>query len=343
VPEERTPPHTHTPVTPAQAAARSRDAGAARAADRADAGATAVPGGSPHGSESGRDTGKPQRWTTLELVRFTTAYFSERGVASARLDAEVLLAHVLGCRRLDLYVQFDRPADPDERARYRALIRRRTDERVPVAYLIGEREFWSQRLRVTPDVLIPRPETEVLVRAVLDRLPAGPRRVADVGTGSGAIAAALALERPDLEIVAIDVSEAALAVAEENFRALGVHGRVAVCHAPLLETAPTPFDAIVSNPPYIPTATLAGLAPELHHEPRMALDGGADGLGVLRALAASACRSLRPSGLIAFEVGAGQAATVSGLLAAAGAVDHETVRDLAGVERVVCARAPALA
>ena len=285
-----------------------------------------------------REPEREKVWTTLELVRFTTGYFAERGVRSARLDAEVLLAHVLGCRRLDLYLGFDRPVDATERARYRDLIRRRGGERVPVAYLTGEREFWSRALQVTPDVLIPRPETEVLVRAVLDRLPVGPAQVADVGTGSGAIAVALAAERTDLEILAMDVSDSALAVASANFARLGLADRIRTASGALLDAAPRELQAIVSNPPYVTTAALAELEPELAHEPRLALDGGPDGLDVIRDLVRRAPQHLCAGGLLAIEIGHDQASAVTALLGEIGGAAVEVVTDLAGRDRVVCAR-----
>ena len=273
-------------------------------------------------------------WTSLELVRWTADYFTRAGIPSARLDAELLLAHALGCRRLDLYLQFERPIEEAERARYRELIQRRGRERVPVAQLVGEREFWSRAFTVSADVLVPRPETEILVQATLE----GPvDRVLDFGTGSGNVAAAIALERPACRVVAVDCSRKALGVAGRNLVRQGVHDRVGLVCAEGLAPVGGRFDAIVSNPPYVPTGELAGLAPELAHEPRVALDGGPDGLVVLRRLVEEAPSRLAPGGRLLLEVGAGQAPAVRELARAAGA-EVELHRDLAGIERVVVAR-----
>ena len=170
------------------------------------------------------------RWKPLALVAQTAAYFAKRGVESARLDAELLLAHALGVSRLDLYLDFERRVAPDALERYRQLVGARARERVPVAYLTGEREFWSRVFRVTRDVLIPRPETELLVRVIKDLAP---RRIAEVGVGSGVVIGTLACELPDAELVGIDCSAPALAIARENLKRLGVLERVdLVCGPP---------------------------------------------------------------------------------------------------------------
>jgi len=274
-------------------------------------------------------------WTLMEFLRWTADFFKQHGVPQARLDAEVLLAHVLGCSRMDLYLAFDKPLGEADRARYRELVRRRAKERVPVAYLTGQREFWSLPFRVTPDALIPRPETETLVRVAADLKPA---RALEIGVGSGCIAAALARELPSVEIVACDVSLAALALARENLAALGVLERVTLIEASQLGAVAGGFDLVLSNPPYVASGELAGLAPELHHEPRVALDGGPDGLDVIRQLCAEAPARLARPGAIAFEVGAGQAPAVAELLRATGAAEVESFLDLAGIARVVLGR-----
>jgi release factor glutamine methyltransferase len=166
---------------------------------------------------------QPEAWTSLALVRWTTGYFARHGLLSPRLDAELLLAHVLGVRRLDLYLRFEEEIPEPARTGFRELVRRRAQDRVPVAYLTGKREFWSLSFDVTPATLIPRPETEVLVRAVVDLAPA---RVADVGTGCGAIAAAVASALPGCEIVALDACPLALEVARANLERLGLAERV---------------------------------------------------------------------------------------------------------------------
>lgn len=273
-------------------------------------------------------------WTTLELLRWTTGYFEEHCIPSARLDAEVLLAHVLGIQRIELYVQFEKPVAESERAQFRELIRQRAGERIPVAYLTGSKEFWSQPFRVTPDVLIPRPDTELLVRCALDRKP---RRVVEVGVGSGCITGALALELSQAEFVAVDVSPAALELARENFERLGVADRIELQASDLLSEVAGDFDLVISNPPYVPSAELAGLELELAHEPGSALDGGADGLDVIRRLVPQAA-ALLGDGWLSLEVGAGQAPRVTTLLNDQGAKEVEVARDLSGIERVVEAR-----
>ena len=271
-------------------------------------------------------------WTVLELVRWTTGFFGEHGIASARLDAEVLLAGVLDCSRMDLYVHFDQPVSRADRATYREMVLRRAKERVPVAYLTGVREFWSLSLRVTPDVLVPRPDTETLVRAALARAP---RRVLDVGTGSGCVAIALARELPEASIRGTDVSPTALEVARENAAAAGVDDRVEWVRADLLEGVEDAFDAIVSNLPYVPSAEIERLAPEVQQEPRLALDGGADGLDLVRRLVAAAPARLAPGGGLLLEVGAGQADAVATLLSESGATQIRRHADLAGIDRVI--------
>jgi len=273
-------------------------------------------------------------WSVLRLLRWTADFFRQHGIESHRLDAEVLLAHVLACKRVELYMAFDQPVAAVDRERFRELVRRRAKDRVPVAYLTGTREFWSQALRVTPDVLIPRPETETLVRVCA---PLAPRRVADVGTGSGCIAIALARVLPEAEVLALDVSPGALAIARENIEASGLAARISARRADLLEGESGPFDLIASNPPYVRRAELPKLLPEVQHEPRLALDGGEDGLDVIRRLIAQAPARLAPGGHLALEVGAGHAAEAADLARAAGADAVSTHADLSGVERVVLA------
>jgi release factor glutamine methyltransferase len=271
----------------------------------------------------------------MQFLRWTADFFKQHDVPQARLDAELLLAHVLGSSRMDLYLAFDKPLSEADRARYRELIRRRAKERVPVAYLTEQREFWSLPFRVTPAALIPRPETETLVRVALDQKP---RRVLEIGVGSGCISAALARELPSVEIVACDVSPAALELARENLAALGVLARVTLVDARDAAALEGPFDLVVSNPPYVATPELAGLAPELRHEPAVALDGGPDGLDVIRQICADGPARVERPGAIALEVGAGQSAAVAALLRATGAAEVETFADLAGIPRVVLGR-----
>jgi release factor glutamine methyltransferase len=275
-----------------------------------------------------------ETWTVLRLLRWTADFFRQHRIESARLDAEVLLAHVLACKRVDLYLTFDQPVANADRTRFRELVRRRAKERVPVAHLTGTREFWSVPLRVTPDVLIPRPDTETLVRACA---ALGARRIADVGTGSGCIAIALARELPDATLLGVDLSRAALAVARHNAEASGVAKRIELREGDLLSGIEECFELIASNPPYVRTRELEQLAPEVRHEPRLALDGGPDGLDVVRRLIEQAPARLCRGGHLALEVGGGQAPEVAELARAAGASAVEVQRDLAGHERVVVA------
>ena len=276
-----------------------------------------------------------ERWTVLELIRWTQGYFERHGVPSARLDAELLLAWVMGAKRIDLYVGFARRVAEEERARFRELVRQRATERVPVAYLTGQREFWSLPIRVTRDVLIPRPETETLVRVALELKP---DRICEVGTGSGCLSAALASELPAVRIQALDCSAAALEVARSNFEALGLLDRIELLASDGLTAASGAFDLLISNPPYIPSPDLDALEPEIGHEPRVALDGGADGLACLRRLIEEAPGKLTRPGWLALEVGRGQSSIVEEHCLALGATRVEIHKDLAGIERVVAAR-----
>jgi release factor glutamine methyltransferase len=249
------------------------------------------------------------------------------GVDTPRLDAEVLLAHVLGVDRAALVIDRDRAVQGAAVRAFQDAVRRRAFDREPVAYITGAKGFRHLELQVDPRVLIPRPETETLVEAAVEVLPQG-ARVVDVGTGSGAIALALEDERPDLEVTGTDVSEDALEVARANAVRLGLD--VAFARADLLAGVGE-FDAVVSNPPYVEDG--AELAPEIvRHEPSLALRAGPDGLDVLRALVPAAGAEV-----LAVEVGAGHAAAVEELARGAGFGRAERRRDLAGVERVVIA------
>ncbi len=278
-------------------------------------------------------------WTVLDVLRWTAERFTARGLPTPRLDAEVLVAHALALPRVQLYVQFDRPLTPAELGDIRGLIKRRQDGE-SVAYVIGKKEFWGLDFAVDARVLVPRPDTETLVEEARARLPAadeglpGPR-VAEVGTGSGAVALTLAKLRPDAAVFASDVSPLALEVARANA------GRLALevvflegdLEAPLGPHAP--FALVVANLPYVPTGALDALPAEVRAEPGLALDGGIDGLTLIRRLIVAAPRLLASGGALALEVGSGQAAETAALLTASGFVDLQTRRDLGGVERVV--------
>ena len=286
---------------------------------------------------------KSRTWTILELLRWTTQYFAEQGIETPRLDAECLLASALGVDRMRLYLDFDKPASPGERDAFREWVRRRADERVPVAQLVGGKEFWSLPLLVTADVLSPRPDTETLVAAALDRLPErdSDAQILEIGTGSGAVALAIAHERPRARITATDVSPAALKVAEQNARDLGMEGRIEFAEGSLFgPVVGRQFDLVVSNPPYLAESERSELAPELAHEPDVALFAGPDGLAVLRELAAGVPAFLAPGGGFAVELAPDQAPTVAHWLREAGLGDVVTHRDLAARPRVVSARGP---
>ena len=283
-----------------------------------------------------------QVWTIGRILKWTEQYFGQKGVESPRLDAEVLLSHVLGKQRIYLYVHFDEPLQAEELARYRAMIKQRID-RVPVAYILGEKEFMGLTFKVTPDTLVPRPDTEILVQAAVDRLKQwtdGTVRLADIGTGSGAICLSVLSMLDGVTADTVDISPAARAVAEENAATLGLSERVTFHTGDLL----TPireqqFTAILSNPPYIPEADIQELAPEVRcKEPMTALSGGRDGLDFYRRLCDEAPAMLSDDGFMAFEVGIHQAEDVARLAEASPLIVRtEILKDYAGIDRVVVA------
>jgi release factor glutamine methyltransferase len=270
-----------------------------------------------------------------EAQRHLAKSFALAGIESGMTDARALIGAALRLSRAQLLAQSDRLLEPREIATIDALAARRL-KREPVSRILGRKEFWSLMLDVTPDVLVPRPDTETLIEVAQDRLgDAAAVRIADVGTGSGAIAVTLAKLHPDATVFAVDVSEDALAVARAN----AVRHTAAVTFlfgdldAPL--AAHGPFTLVAANLPYIPTGDLAGLAPEVKVEPALALDGGPDGLAIVRRLVTAAPGLLASGGALVMEIGDGQAAATAALLRAAGLTDVQTKRDLGGVERVV--------
>jgi release factor glutamine methyltransferase len=278
--------------------------------------------------------------TVVELLGVAAAYLDARGFETPRLDVELLLGHVLGMRRLELYLHHDRPLEPAEVDAFRELLRRRAGGE-PVAYLLGSAGFRRLTLKVDARVLVPRPETEVLVELVLARLPDG-GALLDVGTGSGAIALAVADERPDTRVTAVDVSAGALALARENRDALGLADRVELVESDLYAHLPAGarFDVVAANPPYIPEDD-PRLDPRVRdHEPHVAIFAGADGLALIRRLVAGARERLEPGGTLAIEVAEGQAPRVRALLDDAGFRHVVTERDLAAIERCVAGIAP---
>lgn len=282
-------------------------------------------------------------WTIARLLAWTTDFFREHGIENPRLDAEVLLGAVLGKERMYLYVHFDEPLEPAELARYRAHVRERAGH-VPLAYVLGRREFMGLDFHVTRDTLIPRPDTELLVQCAVDFLRARAAEgrddltLADIGTGTGAIALSVLHYTEGTRADAVDISPAAAEVARENAERLDLAERIEVHVGDL--TAPLAghsYDVILSNPPYIPTADIATLMPEVRsYEPHLALDGGRDGLALYRRLATDAPALLRDGGMFAVEVGINEARDVAALMEAhPRIVRTEIHRDLGGIERVV--------
>lgn len=267
----------------------------------------------------------------------------------ARRDATLLARWCLGWSASAWLTNGTQGASPAFRARYGTLIARRV-RREPVSLVTGEREFYGHRFEVTPGVLTPRPETELVVTMALEAIDDAtrraspsdlPLRVADIGTGSGCLAVVLALERPGIDVVATDRSAAALAVARRNAARLGVEARIQFAQADLLGAAHGPFHVIASNPPYVPEIDRAGLAPEVRdHEPAGALFGGPDGLDVIRRLLPVAAAALAPRGVLVMEIGQGQVAGVTTLVADAGLHLRTIAPDLAGIPRVVVASRP---
>ncbi len=280
-----------------------------------------------------------EAWTPLRLIAWTQGFFAKGGVDAPRLTAEILLAHALSCDRMRLYLDFDKPLGAPELSAFRELVRRRAAGE-PTAWLTGRREFLGHAFRVTPEVLVPRPETELLVEAALAALPQG-GALLDLCTGSGCIAISVALARPDARVVATELSPAALAVARANGDALGakVEWLEGDLDGPV--AAGERFDVIVSNPPYVPSGEIAGLSREVRKEPRMALDGGVDGLDTLRRIVSCAPSRLRPEGLLLMEMHETHASTLPALCRAAGFAGAEVGRDLASLPRWVVARLPA--
>ncbi len=273
-------------------------------------------------------------WTVLSILKWTADYFRGLEIESGRLDAELLLAEVLDLDRVGLYLHYDRPLNKEELSTYRGLIKRRA-AREPLAYIIGQTEFWSLPIKVSTDVLVPRGDTEVLVEEALSHIE-GPCRVLDIGIGSGAIAIAIAHEKSTAEVCGIDISPAAVAVANENARLNNVADRIDFSVGQLESFGGGPYDVIVSNPPYIPRGDLAGLMPEvIGHEPRQALDGGTDGLDAYRAILNQAPSELTREGWLLVEIGIGQADDVRQLFTEAGFVDIQTRNDYGGIPRVI--------
>lgn len=258
----------------------------------------------------------PEHLPLLEVLRGAESYLAARGVEQPRLNAEHLLAAALGLKRMELYLQFDRPLGESERAPLRETVRRR-GAREPLQHVLGTAEFHGRTFACDRRALVPRPETERLAEIALELVRSIPSpAILDVGTGSGVIAVTLACELPAAEVHATDISPDALALAAENATRHGVAGRIRFAKADLWPPDAQAFDLVAANLPYIPSGELPGLSPEVHHDPASALDGGPDGLDAIRALVRDAPARLRPGGALLMEIGLGQADAVTALLEA---------------------------
>ena len=277
-------------------------------------------------------------WTIRELLEWTEKYFRQKAIEHPRLEAQILLAHVLKCSRTSLYVRFDEVPDETQRAEFKALLRRRV-EGCPVAYLVGYKEFFSLRFEVSPAVLIPRPETEHLIVEAIRLLKSLPQpRILDLGTGSGCIVVSLLKQLKSATAIATDISPDALEWAGKNATLHGVADRLQLLRGDLFAplSAEECFDAIVSNPPYIDSREIDTLAPEVkNYEPRTALDGGPDGLAIYQRMIPSAWEHLSPGGWLLVEIGATQADAVRRLFEQAGFQQVRVEHDLAKLPRVV--------
>lgn len=274
--------------------------------------------------------------TVLEVLRATTEYFSSHGVESPRLNAEHLIAHVLGKKRIDLYLEFDRPLGERELQPLREFVRKRGTG-IPLQHLLGTVEFHKRVFSVDARALIPRPETELLMELLLrEPLPAE-ARVLDVGTGSGVIALTLAGELPSAQVTAVDISTDALALARENAERVGLAGRVNFMQSDLFSGVEGAFDLIVANLPYIPGGDIPSLAREVKHDPALALDGGPVGTEIIDRLIAQAGTHLRPSGQLALEIGHNQAIRLTAELEQHNFRDIRAVPDYQGALRFLFA------
>jgi len=284
-----------------------------------------------------------QNWTVLRLINWTKDYFTKGGIEDARLASEVLLAHVLECKRIELYARFEYVPQPDQLAAFRDLVAR-ARKHEPVAYLVGHKEFYSLEFKVTPEVLIPRPETEMLVGEAIAQLKqlSRPGRVWDVCTGSGCVAVAIASQVKDAEVLATDISPTAIEVAAENVAAHDLTGRVRCRQANLLDLPADceewgRLDVLTANPPYV--AEGDELGDDVQHEPGVALYAGHDGLDVIRELLTQAPGMIVGGGLLAMEFSFSQADAVRELIVAGGGFDEPRIlRDHQGIERIALAR-----
>jgi release factor glutamine methyltransferase len=280
-------------------------------------------------------------WTIREVLNWTRGYFEDAGIVQPRLEAEILLAHALDVDRLHLYLAPDKPLTSDERSRYRGIVKERHSG-IPLQHVIGEVSFYGLRFRVGRDALIPRSETEELLDQVIKRVPRDRDiRCLDLGTGTGVIAVCMARFLPQAHVIAVDISPAALAIAQGNAALNEVADRIEFVESDWFSNIDGTFDFIASNPPYIRTDDLNGLAAEVRdYEPAVALDGGADGLEKIRSIALQLGLHLRPDGIVLMEIGYTQGAGVKQVLESAGLVDVSVERDMSGKDRFVAGRRP---
>ena len=275
----------------------------------------------------------------LEIIKKTTEFFAAKGVESPRLNAELLVGHALGLKRMQLYIQFERLLTEVELEKIRPLVRRRA-QREPIQYIIGETEWFGLKLKVDRRVLIPRPETERLAELLTQLVTTPPARILDLGTGSGALALALAKHWPEAMLTAVDVSSEALALAQENAVALTLNERVRFVESSWFAAIPAgeQFDLIVANPPYLSEAETAAAEPEVRgHEPRSALVSPEEGIADLRVIIAASLPFLNTGGLLALETGVAQHSELLRLCSEAGFSRSESQQDLAGRDRFVFA------
>lgn len=276
-------------------------------------------------------------WTIGAILQWTQAFFAQKGIDTPRLDAEILLSHVLQKERIYLYAHYDEPMNPEELAAYRELIKKRAN-RLSVAHILGTKSFMGLDFSVTEDVLVPRPETEMLVETVVE-MSKGQADVSvlDIGTGSGAIILSILQYLPGAHGTGVDISPQALAIATKNGISLGLNERVTWCESNLFANVePGPYDWLVSNPPYLTQGDMQQLQPEVRHDPTLALYGGPDGLDVYRALAAQSPAYVKAGGHCAVEIGAGQGRDVQEIFTSGGAYVYvKTVPDYGGIDRVL--------